>query len=52
MANSEQEKQQKKEHIARSLGKFNVTSTSASLGFMNSDERKQRIMDHIRLTRG
>ncbi|MGB3404837.1 MAG: hypothetical protein WBA77_19285 [Microcoleaceae cyanobacterium] len=52
MANSEQEKQQKKEHLARSLGKFDVPGASASLGFMGSDERKKRIMDHIRLTRG
>ncbi len=51
MANSEQEKQKKKEHIARSLDQFNETSTF-SMGLMGSDERKKRIMDHIRLTRG
>ncbi|MGB3534973.1 MAG: hypothetical protein WBA13_15850 [Microcoleaceae cyanobacterium] len=51
MASSEQEKQKRKEHLARSLGKFNETPTS-SMGLMNSDERKKRIMDHIKLTRG
>ncbi len=50
MASSEQGQLKKKEHLARSLGKFNQTSIS-SMGLMSSDERKKRIMDHIRLTR-
>ena len=52
MASSEQQQQKVKEHLARSLGKFTLDSSTSYDPLSSSDERKRRIMEHIRLTKG
>lgn len=52
MALSEDKKQKIKEHLERSLGKFGDIPTSSSNSMTSSNERKQRIMDHIRSSKG
>ena len=52
MASSDQQKQKIKEHLSRSLSKFTQTSTTSAIGLSSSAERKQRIMDHIKLSSG
>lgn len=51
MASSEKQKQKIKEHLARSMGKFSLSS-STSMGLTNSEERKRQIINHIQLTKG
>ena len=49
---SDQQKQKIKEHLARSLGKFTQASSTSYNPLSSSDERKRRVMEHIRLTKG
>ncbi|MEB3886086.1 hypothetical protein [Lyngbya sp. CCY1209] len=52
MERSNQQKQKIKDHLSRSVGKFSEVPASSYSSMMNSEQRKQRIMEHIRLTSG
>lgn len=52
MALSDDQKRKIKQHLEQSLGKFGNIQISSFSSMTSSDERKQRIMDHIRLTKG
>ncbi|MEL7037538.1 MAG: hypothetical protein AAFO04_18225 [Cyanobacteria bacterium J06592_8] len=52
MASSDQQKQKVQDHLARSLAKFSQASSTSYNPLSSSSERKSRIMEHIRLTRG
>lgn len=51
MTTPEQRKQKIKDHLSRSLGKFTKDS-DMTMGLTNSSARKERIMNHLRLTKG
>lgn len=52
MALSNDKKRKVKEHLEQSLGKFGEIQMSSFNAMTSSNERKQRIMDHIRLSKG
>ena len=52
MALSDDKKRKVKQHLEQSLGQFGNSSISSFSSMPSSNERKQRIMDHIRLTKG